>query len=100
VKREIEIEMGSGKARAGLFVPPGGPEAPGVLFYMDAIGPRASLDAMAEELAAAGYTVLMPDLFWRSAPYGPFDGGASGGRRRRPVSREADAVRHPGRQAG
>src|SRR5690349_6717350 len=68
--------MGEGTARAGLFGPSDGAEAPGVLLYMDALGPRASLDAMAEDLAAAGYLVLMPDLFWRSAPYGPFTGGA------------------------
>jgi carboxymethylenebutenolidase len=76
MKREIEIETGAGKARAGLFLPPAGPEAPGVLFYTDAMGPRPALDAMAGELAAAGYTVLMPDLFWRSVPYGPFTGAA------------------------
>jgi carboxymethylenebutenolidase len=76
VKREIEIDMGEGKARAALFHPSDGRKVPGVVFYMDALGPRASLDAMAEQLAAAGYLVLMPDLFWRSAPYGPFTGGA------------------------
>jgi len=28
---------------------------------------------MAKRLAAAGYVVLVPDLFYRSAPYGPWD---------------------------
>jgi len=31
------------------------------------------LDAMAERLAGHGYAVLVPDLFYRNAPYGTFD---------------------------
>ena len=41
--------------------------------YMDAAGIRPALIAMAERLAAAGYVVLLPDLFYRYGPYGPFD---------------------------
>ena len=40
---------------------------------MDAFGPRPALDGMAERLAGEGYVVLVPDLFYRNAPYGPFD---------------------------
>lgn len=40
---------------------------------MDAFGPRPALDEVAERLAGQGYAVLVPDLFYRKAPYGPFD---------------------------
>jgi len=71
-KQEIEIETRDGKAKAGLFRPAGAARA-GVILYMDAFGPRPALDEMAERLAGHGYAVLVPDLFYRKAPYGPFD---------------------------
>jgi carboxymethylenebutenolidase len=71
-KKEIEIRTAGGTARAGFHRPAGGVKA-GVIFYMDAFGPRPALDAMAERLAGEGYAVLVPDLFYRNAPYGPFD---------------------------
>ncbi|MBI1219475.1 MAG: dienelactone hydrolase family protein [Rhodobacteraceae bacterium] len=74
-KRAIEITTADGTAPAGLFLPEGGPAGrkAGVILYMDAFGPRPTLDGMAERLAAAGYTVLVPDLFYRAGRYGPFD---------------------------
>ncbi|WP_431523432.1 dienelactone hydrolase family protein [Mesorhizobium captivum] len=69
---EIEIETRDGKAKAGLFRPSATAKA-GVILYMDAFGPRPVLDEMAERLAGNGYAVLVPDLFYRNAPYGPFD---------------------------
>ncbi|RWA73558.1 dienelactone hydrolase family protein [Mesorhizobium sp.] len=71
-RKEIEIETKDGKARAGLFQPSTTVRA-GVILYMDAFGPRPVLDEMAGRLAGHGYAVLVPDLFYRNVPYGPFD---------------------------
>ena len=74
MKRDIEIRTNDGVAKAGLFQAQGGGKAKaGVILYMDAFGPRPALDGMAERLASEGYAVLVPDLFYRNAPYGPFD---------------------------
>lgn len=72
MKREIEIRTADGLAKAGLFGADGAASA-GVILYMDAFGPRPALDQMAEHIAGWGYAVLVPDLFYRNAPYGPFD---------------------------
>ena len=71
-RQDIEIATADGAAKAGLFRS-GGKAKAGVVLYMDAFGPRPALDGMAERLAAFGYAVLVPDLFYRTAPYGPFD---------------------------
>ncbi len=71
-RKDIEIKTADGTARAGLFQTENGARA-GVILYMDAFGPRPALDGMAERLASEGYMVLVPDLFYRNAPYGPFD---------------------------
>jgi carboxymethylenebutenolidase len=74
-KRDITITTADGSCPAGLFLPDGGGKS-GVILYMDAFGPRAALDAMAERLAAAGHAVLVPDLYYRHGAYGPFDATA------------------------
>lgn len=71
-KRDIEISTSDGIAKAGLFTPGQGAGA-GVILYMDAFGLRPGLDRMAERLSGHGYTVLVPDLFYRDGDYGPFD---------------------------
>lgn len=74
MKRDIKITTTDGTAEASLFTPAGdGKGNAGVILYMDAFGLRPALDTMAERMAALGYTVLVPDLFYRKAPYGPFD---------------------------
>ena len=73
-KQDIEIKTEDGVAKAGLFRPAAAsPAKAGIILYMDAFGPRPALDHMAERLAGEGYAVLVPDLFYRNAPYGPFE---------------------------
>lgn len=73
-KQDIQITTKHGVAKAGLFrSAAAAPTKAGIILYMDAFGPRPALDGMAERLAGEGYAVLVPDLFYRNAPYGPFD---------------------------
>lgn len=70
-KRDITIKTHDGVARASVFR--NGQVKAGVILYMDAFGPRPALHDMATRLAGHGYAVLLPDLFYRNTPYGPFD---------------------------
>lgn len=62
----LDIPTGDGTADAYLTRPADGGPHPAVLLYMDAFGLRPSLRSMADRLAGAGYTVLVPNVFYRS----------------------------------
>lgn len=49
---------------------------PLVIIYMDAFGIRPALAGMANRLASAGYTVALPNLYYRHGSFAPFDGKA------------------------
>ncbi|SPM37456.1 Dienelactone hydrolase [Mycobacterium rhizamassiliense] len=59
------------------FVTPDGPGAtqpwPGVVMFPDAGGLRHTFDQMATRLASYGYAVLLPDVYYRSGDWAPFD---------------------------
>ncbi len=46
---------------------------PGITMYPDAGGVRPAFHAMAARLAGLGYAVLLPDVYYRSGPWAPFD---------------------------
>lgn len=71
--RAVEIATSDGRAPAWFFEPAGAGPWPGVLFFMDAIGPRPALASMASRLAGEGFCVLLPDLYYRAGPRAPFD---------------------------
>lgn len=71
-KRDFQIKTSDGLAKAGLFRSAASAKG-AIILYMDAFGPRPALDQMAERLAGDNYAVLVPDLFYRNAPYGPFE---------------------------
>lgn len=69
----ITLQTGDGACRAYVLTPEAGAGPwPGVIFYMDAFGIRPGMVQMATHLANQGFVVLLPDLFYRHGPYGPF----------------------------
>lgn len=69
----VDITTQDGIADAYLVHPDDDAAHPAVLFYMDAFGLRPHLRAMADRLAGAGYTVLVPNVFHRSGRTPVFD---------------------------
>jgi carboxymethylenebutenolidase len=61
----VDVPTVDGTADAYLAHPADGEPHPGVLLYQDAYGLRPQLRAMADRLASAGYTVLVPNVFYR-----------------------------------
>ena len=61
----VEIPTRDGTADAYFVRPAGEGRHPAVLLYQDAFGPRPALNAMADRLAAEGYAVLLPNVFYR-----------------------------------
>ncbi len=64
VEEDVEITTPDGVADAAYIHPSRGSH-PGVLIWTDAFGLRPSFRAMARRLAADGYSVLVPNPFYR-----------------------------------
>ena len=62
----VEITTSDGVADAYLAKPDDGP-GPGVLFVMDAFGLRPTIEEMVARIAADGFVVLAPNVFYRAA---------------------------------
>ncbi|MDV9174401.1 dienelactone hydrolase family protein [Streptomyces sp. W16] len=61
----VDIPTEDGIADAYLVHPADERPRPAVLLYQDAFGLRPHLRSMADRLAEAGYTVLVPNVFYR-----------------------------------
>jgi carboxymethylenebutenolidase len=61
----VDIATRDGVADAYLARPDEAPH-PGVLFLMDAYGLRPAIEEMVDRIAADGYVVLAPNLFYRA----------------------------------
>jgi carboxymethylenebutenolidase len=70
-RTDVIVRTQDGDCAATLHTPDGDAH-PAVIMYADAIGVRETFAAMADRLAALGYTVLLPDLYYRDE-YEPFD---------------------------
>jgi len=66
--KTLSITTSDGTADAFAAFPDDGGRHPGVLLYMDIIGLRPVLEERARELAAHGYYVLVPNIFYRHGP--------------------------------
>jgi carboxymethylenebutenolidase len=63
--KQITIDAAHGKASAWVSHPDTG-EHPAVLLYIDGMGYRPAMREIADRIAAEGYHVLLPDLFYRT----------------------------------
>ncbi|ADO69554.1 dienelactone hydrolase family protein [Stigmatella aurantiaca] len=61
----VDIQTPEGTQDAKLYHPEGPGRWPAVIVLTDAMGTRPTFEAMAERLAAAGYAVLLPNVFYR-----------------------------------
>jgi carboxymethylenebutenolidase len=77
VETDVMVPTPDGKADAALFHPAGAGSWPAVLMWPDILGLRPVFREMGRRLAAQGYTVLVPNPFYRTkrAPVvtGPVD---------------------------
>ena len=80
VETDVMVPTPDGSADAALFHPAGSGSWPAVLMWPDILGLRPVFRDMGRRLAGAGYTVLVPNPFYRvkRAPIvtGPFDFGS------------------------
>src|SRR5689334_6456784 len=64
VETDVEIKTPDGMCDAAFIHPKSGSH-PGVLIWPDAFGLRPSMREMAKRIAAEGYSVLVPNPFYR-----------------------------------
>jgi carboxymethylenebutenolidase len=67
------ITTPDGTCPVTLCTPDGDGPWRGIVMYPDAGGARPALQTMAERLASLGYSVLLPDVYYRSGAWAPFD---------------------------
>jgi carboxymethylenebutenolidase len=70
---KLEIQTHDGKCPAYVYRPSAAGPWPAVLVFMDGVGIRPAMLEVAERIAAHGYFVLLPDLFYRAGPYEPMN---------------------------
>ncbi|ATB40752.1 dienelactone hydrolase [Cystobacter fuscus] len=73
----VDIKTPEGTLDARLYHPDGEGQWPAVLLITDAMGIRPAFEAMANRLAAAGYVVLLPNVYYREGR-APLPGLAEG----------------------
>jgi carboxymethylenebutenolidase len=64
----IDVQTPDGTADCYLTRPSDDGPHPAVLLMIDAIGLRPRIEEMADRIAAQGYTVLAPNVFYRAGP--------------------------------
>jgi len=72
---DVQVHTPSGVCDAALIHPQGQGRWPGVILFVDAFGLRPAMRDMAKRLAVDGYTVLVPNPYYRSTKAPGIDPG-------------------------
>jgi carboxymethylenebutenolidase len=71
-RSDVDVPTPDGVCPSVLMTPEGEGPWPAVIMFMDAGGVRPGLIEMADHLAGMGYVALLPEMYYRHAPYEPF----------------------------
>lgn len=74
VEKDVEITTPDGKADAALYHPEGKGSWPAVIIWPDVVSLRPVFREMGRRLAAEGYVVLVPNLYYRTRKAPVVDG--------------------------
>lgn len=74
VEKDVQIKTPDGVSDAALFYPEGKGKWPAVLIWPDILSLRPVFRDMGRRLAAAGYVVLVPNLYYRARKAPVIDG--------------------------
>lgn len=72
IETTFDIKTPDGTADAALYAPDAGP-APGIIIYTDILGNRPAFAEMAARLVKHGYTVMIPNVYYRVSKMPVFD---------------------------
>jgi carboxymethylenebutenolidase len=72
-QQTVVIRTADGACSASLHLPADSEPRPGVIMYPDAAGLRDIFRDMGERLARMGYVTLVPDIYYRSGEFPPFN---------------------------
>lgn len=72
----VDLKTPDGVMATRTFHPGPAKQYPAVIFFMDGLGVRDAIIEMARRIASNGYYVALPNLFYRSGAYAPFDGAS------------------------
>jgi carboxymethylenebutenolidase len=70
---DVQIPTPDGDSNGTLHLPDGDGPWPGVLVFPDAGGARETFRQLGDRLANLGYVALIPDIYYRSGEWAPFD---------------------------
>lgn len=72
IEREVELQTVDGKMDCFIVRPEENAPHPAVIMYMDAPGIREELRDMARRIAATGYHVILPNMYYRVGTEGRY----------------------------
>jgi carboxymethylenebutenolidase len=73
IEKAIEIKTAAGTVDGYIYEHEEGGWWPGVIYYTDIVGIRPANREIAKRISANGYTVLLPNVFYRTAKVPVFD---------------------------
>lgn len=72
-EEKVNIKTADGNCDCYIYGAPGDVPAPAVILYMDGFGIRPGLREMAQRIASNGYSVLLPNMYYRAGEQPPIN---------------------------